>query len=129
MIGVLITKLLNDSAALLALVDSTDIYPYIINEDTELPAMIYTIDGTEAEYSKDGWAYDTVSFSVSAFTNDYASLQAIVAEIRDALEWESGTYLTYTYWNIMLTSLSEGYSISENVYMNKLSFEVKITTY
>jgi len=129
MTGVLISYLLKDSAALLALVNTGSIFPYIINEDTALPAIVYTIDSVGPSYTKDGWSGDTVTFSVVCFSNNYASLEAIAWEIRDALELKSGTYSGIVYWNILLTTQSEGYNIAEDVYMNKQTFSVEIVEY
>ena len=129
MIGILITYLLKASAGLTALVDLGSIYPYVINENTKLPAIVYTMDSVSPSYTSDGWSGDTVTFSVVSFSNNYSNLQDIVWQIREALELKNGSYGDVNYWNILMVSLSEGYNINEDVYMNKMTFSVEITQY
>jgi len=129
MIGKVISALLKANAPLLVLVPTGNIYPYVINENTTLPAIVYLIDSIEAEYTKDGWAGDNVTFSVISFEKDYAALQAIVTLVRTALELKSGTTASITYWNILLESMMEGYNIDENVFLNKLTFSTRVGSY
>ena len=126
MIGKVISALLKANAPLLLLVPTGNIYPYVINENTTLPAIVYLI---KAEYTKDGWAGDDVTFSVISFEKDYAALQAIVTLVRTALELKSGTTASITYWNILLESMMEGYNIDENVFLNKLTFSTRVESY
>jgi len=129
MIGKVISALLKANAPLLVLVPTGNIYPYVINENTTLPAIVYLIDSIEAEYTKDGWAGDNVTFSIISFEKDYAALQAIVTLVRTALELKSGTTSSITYWNILLESMMEGYNIDENVFLNKLTFSTRVESY
>lgn len=129
MIGKAIASLLTSHTALTALIPEERIFPYVLNENTPLPAIIYTIDTVSAYYSKDGWANDEVVFSVSTFSDDYARLQDIANEVRNALEWESGTVAGITLNKIRQQGLIEGFSISENVYVNRLTFNVIVNGY
>jgi len=129
MIGVLLTYLLKLSTGLTDLINPDHIFPYVINENTPLPAMVYTMDSVTPTYTKDGWAGDTVTFSIVTFASNYSNLQNIVWEIREALELKNGSYNDFNYWNILMVSLSEGYNINEDVYMNKMTFSVEITQY
>jgi hypothetical protein len=122
MIGIEIATLLKANHALLALVDTDSIFPYVANEDTPLPLIIYTIDSLEPEYDKEDWDKDIYTFSVVSFSEDYATLQLIAAQVRIALELQHGTNTE----RILLTGQSEGYNITENVFLNKLSFSVII---
>jgi hypothetical protein len=125
MIGKTITKLLKDNAQLLALVSTDNIFPYVVKEDTSLPFIVYAIDSITSGYTKDGWAGDDVTFSVMSFHTDYAILQSIVKEVRDALELDSDTGTQ----RIILTGFIEGFNISENAFMNKQTFLVRINSY
>jgi len=129
MIGKVITHILKDNADLLLLVPEANIYPYVINENTPLPAIVYTIDSLVPEYTKDGWVGDDCSFSIVSFSDDYAVLQNIVTEVRNALELESGVNEGITTQRIYLTGQSEGYNIIESVFLNKLSFSTVIIGY
>ena len=126
MIGLSIAKLLKAHQALVpGLVLSDSIFPYVANENTPLPIIIYTIDGMDSLYTKDGWVGDEISFSVISLSEDYASLQSIVKEVRNALLMEKDTYTR----RFETVGMQEGFSITENVFMNKLSFQVKIDSY
>jgi hypothetical protein len=125
MIGLSIAKLLKADSTLMGLVPAANIFPYVANENTQLPLIVYQIDGINVDYTKDGWAGDDVEFSVISFSEDYASLQAIVLAVRKALEMNTDTNTD----RITVTKFQEGFNISENVFMNKLSFKVGIDTY
>jgi hypothetical protein len=123
--GITISTLLKANSALLALVPTGNIFPYVANENTALPIIIYTIDSINPEYSKDGWACDDCNFSIISISDDYANLQLIVAQVRAALEIKK----TSDTDRITMTGQDEGYNITESVFMNKLTFNVKIITY
>jgi hypothetical protein len=125
MIGLTIAKLLKQDSALLALVPTGNIFPYVANENTQLPLITYTVDSITSGYMKDGWTGDVVTFSVISYSENYASLQGIAKEVREALHMktDSGT------GRIETSGFQEGFNISENVFMNKLSFTVKINSY
>jgi hypothetical protein len=129
MIGKVIYSILSNNVALTTLVASTNMYPYIANEDSPLPLIIYTIDSVESDYDKDGWATDDVKFSVSSFSDDYAELQSIVDAIRNALELTKGVIEGYTINRIYLNGFTEGYNINENVFANRLNFIVTVQKY
>jgi hypothetical protein len=124
-IGITIKTLLDANAALLALVPSARIFPYIANEKTALPLIIYTVDSLDPSYDKDGWIQDNCNFSVVSFSEDYANLQLIVTQVREALELEK----TSATRRIVLTGQQEGYNINEGVFLNKLTFSVDIFDY
>jgi hypothetical protein len=124
MIGELIVDLLKDNGALLALVDADNIFPYVVNEKTKFPFIVYNIESLESDYTKDGWAGDLCSFSIISVSDDYANLQAIVAQVREAIELKNGTNTQ----RIILSGMLEGFNLDEEAFMNKLSFRVKITS-
>jgi len=129
MIGKLIYSLLSDSAALTALVPTTKIFPYVLNENTDLPAIVYVIESIEPEYTKDGWALDSANFLVIAISTDYAGLQSIATEVRAALEMERGTVEGITIQHIHITNISEEYNSEVDVFVNRMSFNVNVINY
>ena len=129
MIGKVISSLLKANAALLTLVNTNSIYPYVLNENTALPAIVYTVDSITPDYDKDGWTGDDITFSVISLSDNFANLQSIAAQVRAALELKSGTTESITYWNILLTGQLEGYSISEDSFLNRLTFTTTIISY
>jgi hypothetical protein len=129
MLGKVISTLLKNNGSLLVLVDTNNIYPYVLNEGTQLPAIVYTIDSVVPIYDKDGWVWDECTFSVVSFSDNYASLQSISLEVRTALELEGGTTGSITTSKIYLTGQAEGYNIVEDVFLNKLTFSTNVTSY
>lgn len=129
MIGEVIYNLLSTDVALTALVPATKIFPYVLNESTVLPAIIYTIDTVSPEYTKDGWAQDDTTFSVTSLSKDYNNLQEIVTAVRRALEMERGIVAAITIQHIHLSGMTEGYSINEDVFANRMSFNVNVIKY
>ena len=129
MIGKVITQLLKASDPLKALVPELSWYPYVANEDTPLPLIIYTINDLDPEYNKDGWVADDCVFSIVTFSEDYANIQEIVAQVRKALELKKGIYGTINIHRIELTGQDEGFNIAEGVFLNRLTFSVRIRGY
>jgi hypothetical protein len=129
MIGKVIKSILSNDATLTALVAVDNICPYFLNENTELPAIVYIIDGLKPDYNKDGWVLDGCSFSVISLSNNYTSLQAIVAAIRDAMELTRGTIEGITIQPIYITNMDEGYDLASDIFANKLSFNVNVINY
>jgi len=128
MIGKLINYLLVNSTGLTSLV-TNKIFPYIINEETLLPVVIYTIDSLDAVYDKDRWVMDNVKFSVKNYASDYTQVQNIAYQIRLALEDMKGLINGINCNRIELAGQEEGYEVTEGVYYNKLIFNVSITSY
>jgi hypothetical protein len=126
MIGVIIGGLLDDSVTLSALVNDR-IYPYAIDEDVALPAIIYKIDSTIPTYTKDGREYDISNISVIAFATSYKTVLDITAGIRQALELYKGGYSgsQIVINSSRIESISEGYDFENNVYTTQTTFEVK----
>lgn len=129
MLGKVINTILTNSASLTALVPSTSIYPYVINENTPLPAIIYTIDSLSPEYDKDGWAGDIYDFSIISFSDNYSLLQDIILQIRNTLELIKGTYNGIKINRVQLEGLTEGYNITENCFLSRLTFSVQVVDY
>ena len=129
MIGVTIKTLLEANSALTALVPAGRIFPYIADEKTPMPLIIYMINSIDPVYTKgisvaETWKHDQCKFSVLSFSNDYMQLQNIAKQVRVALECEGDANCDH----IRVTGQDEGYNITENVFLNKLDFTVGITT-
>jgi hypothetical protein len=129
MIGKVIKSLLVTNIDLIALVPEDSIFPYVLNENTALPAIIYTINGLESDYTKDGWTWDDITFSVISLSDNYNTLQSIVYQVRTALELKYATVEGIVIEKIYLTGMDEGFNLVENVFMNRLTFTVKMNTY
>ena len=128
MIGKTIKALLVSDVTLTALVPATKIFPYVMNEDTPLPAIVYTIDQLIADYNKTAWANDSVAFTVRSFHSDYALLQPIVSAVRGAIELKYTGSGTQDINKIVLSDFQEGYD-PVGVFFNYLTFKVTVNSY
>lgn len=129
MIAKTIKSLLYNDGTLTGLVPQDRIFPYVMNEDTLLPAVIYTIDSVSSYYTKGGWANDEVVFSIHSFAKDYSTLQSVVFAVRGALEFKRTGSGTQKINNIYLTAIGEGYDSSADGFYNKLTFKVITNKY
>jgi hypothetical protein len=123
-IGIAISGLLKANAALLALVNTDSIFPYVANPDTALPLIVYRINSLDAEYDKDGWVGDECTFSVECVSDDYSNLQLIATEIRAALELKKYTGTD----RIEMTGMEED-AFQNGIFTNTLSFTYRIHDY
>lgn len=129
MIGKTIKSILAGNTALTALIPASRMFPYVMNEGTILPAIIYTVDSLAPNYSKGGWMLDEVNFSVASFADDYAELQTVASAIRTALELNQIGAGTQSINRIYLTGMDESFDPEQNVFGNRLNFIVKINKY
>lgn len=129
MIGKLIYNLLSTDATLTALVPAAKMFPYVLNEDTDLPAVVYVIKDVSPEYTKDGWALDGIDFSVISLSPNYAELQDMAMAVRRALEMEVGVVGDITIQHIHMTAMSEAFLQEVNVFTNEISFNVNVINY
>jgi hypothetical protein len=124
MVGETINTILKGNSALQSLV-STRIFPYVMNEDTPSPAVVYAIESLEPEYNKGSWAKDDISFSVISVSTSYTELQSVVSAVRTALELSSAEGINRIYLN----GMSEGYDHQAESFYNKLNFKVVVNKY
>jgi hypothetical protein len=129
MIGRLIYSILSSDAALTALVPATKIFPYVLNENTDLPAIVYGIRDVSPEYTKDGWSLDNIEFTVVVITPSYSDLQDIAVIVRDAMELFKGTVGTTTIQRIQMTGMNEQFLQDVNVFTSEMSFNVNVINY
>ena len=128
MIAKTIKSLLAGESTLTALI-GTKIFPYVMNEDTSLPAVVYSIDSVTPEYTKGGWALDRVEFTVHSFSGSYDELQDVSGAIRTALELKRTGAGTEDINRIYLSGQDEGYDNEAGVFFNKLTFNVVTNSY
>jgi hypothetical protein len=128
MIGKVIKHLLDQNPELLELVPTTRIFPYVLNEDTPLPAIVYLIEGSVPQYEKDGWAGDLVNFSVVSLASNYSVLQDIAAEVRVALSFKEDTVDDIVIGRVRMIGFEEMY-LGDSIFMNKLIFNTIMKSY
>lgn len=126
MIGKVITALLKANSDLTDIVPEDRIFPYIMNEATPLPGIIYTVEDISPQYTKDGLHNDVCSFSIASVSDNYNQLQNIVYHVRGAVETEQGDFDNVRITRIIMTGQDETFSINENVFINRLRFTTSI---
>ena len=64
-----------------------NVYPNVIAQGVEFPAVVYEIDRTNPERTKSGNSkVDTIAFNLYIFSNDYDQCNSISDAIRDQLD-------------------------------------------
>jgi hypothetical protein len=129
MIGKTIKSILYNSGTLTSLVPTTKIFPYVMDEGTQMPFVVYTIDSVDPDNSKGGWASDEVTFSVMSFATTYPLLQPIVSAIRGAFQGTRVNVGTEQGGRIDMSGFDEGFILETNAFFNKLTFKVIINKY
>ena len=120
--GTIIAALLRANASLLALVSTDNIFPYVANEKTQLPFIMYEILGTP-EYDKNGWVRDACSFNIFCLSNNYVVGSLIATQIRTALEFKE----TANYGRMLMTEFSE--SQDDNIFVTQQTFSTYVYQY
>jgi hypothetical protein len=104
------------------------IFPYVMSENTVLPALIYFIESPNPEYSKDGWVCDVIPFGVRAFANNYEQLQDLIVAIRDVVEMNNTGSGSQKISRIHVTGFDEGYA-GGDIFYSELKFVTKVNKY
>jgi hypothetical protein len=97
-----------------------NIYPIVAEEDTKFPFITFTKTDVFGSYSKDGWEYDTVPFTVSIVANDYITTVEIAEIVRNLFDWRHNSYFK----KVEFKGCTESYSNS--VYVQTLNFSATI---
>lgn len=122
MISEIIVPLLKANADLMALVSSDNIFPLIAAVGTVPPVIIYQTNDLTTSYNKDGKSLDLVPFHCITIAEDYEQMIAICKEVRKSLELKSASGTR----RIIVTKYSEGFNLTEQVYMGKFDFAIEI---
>jgi len=128
MIGKVITSILTNDSAVTAIV-SNRIYPILMEEDTKLPAISYTVSTIDSEYSKTAWANDFVNFEVSMYAKSYSGVNTLASAVRSSLERTGGTYTTTMVGHILMSGYSEEYDLNGDTYVITLNFRTHVKQY
>jgi hypothetical protein len=129
MIGKSIKSILYSNGTLTTLVPTAKIFPYVMDEGTQMPFIVYTIDSVESSYDKGGWSSDLITFSVMSFAPTYPQLQPIVSAVRGAIEGRHAAVGTESIGRIDMASFDEGFILETNAFFNKLTFKLIINNY
>lgn len=123
MIGKAIYNILKNNSAVHNLIGDK-IFPYAIEENTQLPVAVYRVPVITPEYTKDGVVEEENKVEILALSNSYANCLDIGAAIRSALEYKKGTVENINIVQSRVDSIEETYDFEGNVYMNKFNFSI-----
>lgn len=123
MIGKVINKLLKDSSELSALV-GTKIFPYAIDEEMSVPAVIYRVRNTVPNYSKDGFMNEISNVEVLSYSNKYMNCLDISSAVRSAIELKNGVIEGISVVYIRISSIEEDFDLEQGIYFSKINFTI-----
>lgn len=124
MIGIAIYSLLSNSVGLTDLVDSK-IYPYAIDEEVLLPAVVYRINSIVPQYNKDEAFQDVSTVELVCFSDNYKQCLLISNQARLSLESYKGVVDNITIVSSRIENISEGYDFDLNTYYSKILLTIK----
>ena len=85
-----IYTILTDDSGVSAI--TTRVYPWRRQQDSDLPAIAYELDGTEPEQGLDGYLdFTRAILTVSCIETTYGLAKELASKVRDALNGYTGT--------------------------------------
>jgi hypothetical protein len=120
-IGKAIYSILSTNTGVTTLV-STNIFPLITPEITNLPCVIYERQGND-ESTKDGHGTYDSQLYLTVIANDYSKSIDISQACYNALDGYTGTIDGTTFLKMRFQNVNETYA--EDVFMQRLTFDIK----
>ena len=124
MIGIALHTILKGSTELETLIEDK-IFPYVIDEEVLLPALVYRVNSIEPQYSKDECFQDITTIEIVAFSDGYKNCLQIINEARKALESYKGELEGINITSTRIQNITEGYDFELNTYYSKIILTIK----
>ncbi len=121
-----INKFLTESETVTALVSVSNIRPLII-APTVFPYISFMHGNIQSSYSKDGWSEDTTEVTIICVSDDYGQTVDIATAVRELLDDKAYKDDDIYISQIRLSGATEDQI--ENVFVQRLSFAVKISAF
>ena len=121
-----INKFLTESEAVTALVEVQNIRPLIL-QPTIFPYISFMHGNISSNYTKDGWFEDSTPVDIICVSDDYGQTVEIAEAVRDLLEEKAYKDDDIYISQIRLVGSTEDQI--ENVFVQRLSFDVKVTAF
>lgn len=99
------------------------IFPIFAPDETLNPFIVYTRRNVDANYSKDGLAYDDTNITITIVSDNYTECITIANAVRLALELKEGDYNGIYIYQSLLSSSTEDYGIDG--FITILEFTIK----
>lgn len=121
-----INKFLTESEAVTSLVSVQNIRPLIL-APTIFPYISFMHGNISSSYTKDGWSEDTTEVTIIAVSDDYSQTVDIAEAVRDLLDNKAYKDDDIYISEMRLSGATEDQI--ENVFVQRLSFTVKISAF
>ena len=121
-----INKFLTESEAVTSLVSVQNIRPLIL-APTIFPYISFMHGNISSSYTKDGWSEDTTEVTIIAVSDDYSQTVDIAEAVRDLLDNKAYKDDDIYISEMRLSGATEDQI--ENVFVQRLSFTVKISSF
>lgn len=121
-----INKFLTESEAVTSLVSVQNIRPLIL-APTIFPYISFMHGNISSSYTKDGWSEDTTEVTIIAVSDDYSQTVDIVEAVRELLDNKAYKDEDIYISEMRLSGATEDQI--ENVFVQRLSFTVKISAF
>ena len=121
-----INKFLTTSETVTALVEVQNIRPLIL-QPTIFPYISFMHGNISSSYTKDGWYEDSTTVDIICVSDDYGQTIDIAEAVRDLLEEKAYKDDDIYISQIRLVGSTEDQI--ENVFVQRLSFDVKVTAF
>lgn len=121
-----INKFLTESEAVTALVEVQNIRPLIL-QPTIFPYISFMHGNISSSYTKDGWYEDSTTVDIISVSDDYGQTVEIAEAVRELLEEKAYKDDDIYISQIRLVGSTEDQI--ENVFVQRLSFDVKVTAF
>lgn len=121
-----INKFLTESEAVTALVNVSNIRPLVL-QPTEFPYISFMHSNIMSDYTKDGWFEDTTEVVIICVSDDYSQTIDIAQAVRELLEYNAYKDDNIYISQILFSGATEDQI--ENVFVQRLTFQVKVTAF
>ena len=121
-----INKFLTESEAVTSLVSVQNIRPLIL-APTIFPYVSFMHGNISSSYTKDGWSEDTTEVTIIAVSDDYSQTVDIAEAVRELLDNKAYKDEDIYISEMRLSGATEDQI--ENVFVQRLSFTVKISSF
>jgi len=121
-----INKFLTESETVTSLVSVQNIRPLIL-APTIFPYVSFMHGNISSSYTKDGWCEDSTEVTIIAVSDDYSQTVDIAEAVRDLLDNKAYKDDDIYISEMRLSGATEDQI--ENVFVQRLSFTVKISVF
>lgn len=102
---------------------STKIYPIFAPDETLVPFIVYERKNINPTYTKDGLLNDDVNVTINVVSDNYSECVSIANNVRNALEFKSGTFNGIYIYQSKFSGASEDFGVDG--FIQTLDFTIK----